>query len=95
MLPPNLGQGVADGVQEIVVGVEDDAVEAEFDYRLGFADRIDLAAEILQQAFEILGVFFDGGCGRHWVSFWVSAGVGGGDSLRGKIEVRRRGWRGQ
>ena len=63
MLAANLGLGVAHHIQEIVVGVQDGSVEAELDHRLGFADGVDLPAEIFQQGLEILGVLFDGGGG--------------------------------
>ena len=46
MLALDLGERIAERVQEILVGIEHHAVHAELDHRLRLADRLDLAFEI-------------------------------------------------
>src|SRR3546814_14744090 len=46
MLALHLGETVAERFEEILVGIEDDAVEAEADHGLGLVDGGELALEI-------------------------------------------------
>ena len=46
MLALDLGQRVAQRIEEVVVGVEDLAVQRELDHRLGLVDGVDLAGEV-------------------------------------------------
>ncbi|MNE64132.1 hypothetical protein D3C80_1595250 [compost metagenome] len=54
MLPADFVQAVAHGLQQIVVGVQDDAVQIEFDQGLGPADRGHLAVEIIELLLHIV-----------------------------------------
>ncbi|MNL13572.1 hypothetical protein D3C87_1344810 [compost metagenome] len=54
MLPADFVQAVAHGLQQIVVGVQDDAVQIEFDQGLGSADRGHLAVEIIELLLHIV-----------------------------------------